>query len=94
MKTITLLAACALLENCSAVIWDDTYVSYPSIADLTGEDENEFLYLSVDNSNVKFAEGENRTIKVVGSSMFLVDTDGDECQITLLNPVNLEKCGL
>jgi hypothetical protein len=95
MKTITLEEAYDILEECSAVIVDSA-VSYPGLADLSGDDYNEFLYINWQddeylNYAIRFTEGENRSIKVSGSSMFLVDHEGDETQITILEPKQLEK---
>lgn len=96
MKKIPLHEALAILQNCSAVIVDDNALTYPSTDELTGDDDNEFLYLAWDDGNQEFCatftEGDNRMVKVAGSSMFLFDTDGDdeECQITILSPEMLE----
>ena len=98
MKTITLKEAYQLLEESSAVVVDDA-VLYPSLADLSGEAENEFLYLSWTDSDyhefsLKFSEGDNQTVKVSGSSLFLYDTDANDdsdlTQITILQPQPLE----
>lgn len=94
MKTIDLVRAHKILEDCSGVITDEHVIIYPSLADLTGDDENEFLYLSWINEGadyyVKFNEGCNREVKVVHSSMFLIDDEGDEIQLTVLVPQDLE----
>jgi hypothetical protein len=94
MKTITLEEAFDILAECSAIVHDNV-VSYPGLADLSGEDDNEFLYISWENDEhlnyaIRFTEGPNRSIKVSGSSMFLVDHEGDETQITILEPKELE----
>jgi hypothetical protein len=96
MKTITLDEAYHILEDCSAIIIDDADLPlYPHLAPLEDSDENEFLYLGWQNDDglaydVKFAEGENKEVKVSGSSMFIIDTEGDEVQFTILHPMNLE----
>ena len=94
MKTITLEEAYKILENCSGVIVDDGAILYPSVWELNGKDENEFLYLSWEEEglefNVKFNEGSNREVKVSGCSMFLIEGDGEETQLTILVPQNLE----
>ena len=96
MKTITLEEAHQILDECSGVIIDNDVLVYPLLAELEHSDENEFLYLGWDDDqglsySIKFAEGENLSVKVSGSSMFLVDTEGDECQLTILEPKQLEK---
>lgn len=96
MKKINLNQAHQILSNASAILIDDAdHAIFPAIAPLEESDENEFLYLGWENDDglaydVKFAEGENQEVKVSGSSMFLIDTEGDECQITILQPANLE----
>ena len=96
MKTITLDQAYRWLESCSAVIWDDNFLCYPSLSQLVTDDpENEFLYLSITDEegelSVKFKQGNNETIEVGGNSMFLIDDEGDTIQLTLLCPINVEK---
>jgi uncharacterized Fe-S center protein len=90
MKTITLKEAIHILENCSAIITDNC-VTYPSVY----EGEDEFLTISwsdgYDDFSDSFQEADNQTIKIVGSSMFLTDSDGDDYQITILGPQNLEQ---
>ena len=96
MKTIPLEDAYNILQNNSVIILDDSdHPLFPSMAELDGSDENQFLYLGWQNDDglsydLKFAEGENREIKVFGSSMFLIDTEGEEIQIYILQPTNLE----
>jgi hypothetical protein len=94
MKTITLKQAYQILENSSAVIVDDAVV-YPSLYELTGEDDNEFLFLSWEDGdyhefNLQFLEANNGEVKVSGSSLFLYDHEGEETQLTILAPQNLE----
>jgi hypothetical protein len=99
MKTITLKEAYQILEDASAVIIDDSVLVYPALDMIEGSDENEFLYLSWDDEDgqeysLKFCEGENQEVKVIGSSMFLYDTDADgeedHTQITILTTKELE----
>lgn len=95
MKTITLKEAFAILEDCPAIIIEDGVLVYPSLSDLEYSDENEFLYIGWEDEigqeySVKFAEGENSEVRISGSSMFLIDTEGEENHITILEPKNLE----
>lgn len=95
MKTIPLTQAFKILEDCSAVVTEDHVVIYPALSELTGEADNEFLYLTWQDDtglefNANFIEENNQEIKVVGSSMFLKDEAGNEFQITVLVPQNLE----
>jgi hypothetical protein len=96
MKTIPLTKAQEILQNSAAIIVDNDVVIYGSGDDLNGDDENEFLYLSWSDDmgreySVKFREGENRSVAVHNSSMFLIDNEGDEVQLTILQPQNLEN---
>jgi hypothetical protein len=96
MKTITLAEAHQILTNSAAVVWGDYFLSYISMTDLTGEDDNEFAYLlsTTDDGEEyceKFNEGANREVKVSDGSMFLINNDGEETQITVLVPDRLEK---
>ena len=98
MKTITLKEAYQILLDANAVIIDNDVVLYPSLWELTDDETNEFLYFQWKNRgreyNLKFNEGDNQEVKVVGSSMFLYDTDSegedDHIQITILITKKLE----
>lgn len=88
--TIPLAEAYDILEAASAVVIDSV-VTYPSLSDLTGEADNEFLLLSWTDEEgqdfrTKFAEGPNRAVRVMGACLWLVDEDGDETAITILVP--------
>lgn len=94
MRTITLEDAFGILSDASAVIWDDDYLSYPSLSDLKWEDKNEFLYLSGGAEytvDATFKEENNRSVKVDGCRIFLTDDEGEEVQITVLGVVELES---
>jgi hypothetical protein len=96
MKKITLHQAHILLQNASGILISDTPDPLlPCYAELDGNADNEFLYITWQNDDgehyyVKFAEGENREVTISGCSMFLIDNEGDEVQITLLVPQILE----
>ncbi len=95
MKTITLQEAHSILENCSGVINEEHVITYPNLADLTGDDDNEWLYIFWNDDKgqdyrVKCVEENNKEIKVSGSSMFLIDNEGDDFQLTVLVPQDLE----
>ena len=97
-KTITLEEAHKILQNASAVIIDEHALVYPSLWELTGDDENQFMYLSWEDEGqdyyMKFCEGDNREVHVFGSSLFLYDTDANDdeekTKITILSLANLE----
>ena len=93
---IKLEQAYKLLRGCSAVIGEDYALIYPSLAELNGEDENKFMFLSWSNKDGReyyeiFLEGCNRKIDLCGSSLFPVgDCNGDKMQLTLLFTNKLE----
>ena len=95
MKKITLKEAYQILEDASAIIIDDSTLVYPSLSELEDDELNEFMYLSWDDEGLgyylKFLEGDNQEVKVSGSSIFLIDTDREENQITILTTKNLEE---
>jgi hypothetical protein len=94
MKKITLPEALKIIQNAAGIVLDGV-VTFPSLGILTGKDENEFMYVtwySADGCeySTKFMEGENQEIEVSGSSMFLIDHEGHESQITILVEANLD----
>jgi hypothetical protein len=98
MKTISLKEAFRMLEDARAVIINDDVVLYPSLWELREDDTNEFLFFHWEDDgceyNLKFCEGDNKEVNLVGSSMFLYDTDADgeedHTQITILITKELE----
>lgn len=93
---ISLEQACDLINKASALIWDDRgFISYPpSTSELTGEAENEFLYLSATDEegyeySATFTEGENRDVTVKDNALILIDHEGEECRIVLLSVMDL-----
>lgn len=98
MKTINIELAYKILGDASAVIINDSTLVYPSLYELEGSDENEFLYFKWDDEGLEYSltfnEGDNQEVIISGSSLFLYDTDAndetDYTQITLLSPTQLE----
>lgn len=95
MKIIPLQKAFKLLKNCSAIIFDDSILLWPTLADLIDDNDNQFMYFGWTNEdglefNIRFLEGNNREVKIVGNSMLLIDDEGNETQIILLNPIEIE----
>jgi len=95
-KVISLKLAYDLLNISVAVILDDAVVIYPALDKLTGEPDNEFLYLSWENSNgqefdCRFIEENNQSVTEdnTSSSIWLEDTEGDRVKITLLQKMKL-----
>jgi hypothetical protein len=93
MKTITLTRAHELLTSASAVVIDNV-VTYPSLAELEDNPANQFLCLTWDDEGLEFAvrfnEEGNAVVNVEGASLWLVDDEGDQAQITLLAPMAAE----
>jgi hypothetical protein len=95
---ITLKQAYNILEDASAVIINNDVVLYPSLWELNDDDTNDFLFFRWDDGGLeytlKFNEGDNQEVSIVGSSMFLYDTDSngeeDHTQITILTTKELE----
>jgi hypothetical protein len=93
-KKITLQEAYELIGNASAVIIDDNALMYPSLWELTGEADNEWLYLGWDDEDgneyaIKFIE-EEQGICFDGSIITMNDSEGDEVDIKLLIPMDLK----
>lgn len=90
MKTIPLKTAHELIENAAAIIADHDALMYPSVSELTGEEDNEFLFIRwVDADGLEFQiranEGENQTVKVTDQGdLILVGDEGNVFEITLL----------
>jgi hypothetical protein len=83
------------LSDCSAVIWDDSYLSYPHLVEGNEEDESEqdvFLILELDDPEsttvtMEFIKKDNLEVKKIGKSFWLTNTLGEEIQITPLSPM-------
>ena len=103
MKTITLTQAHKILQNCSAVMFDGNegpIITSPKLSgesgegELTGENKHLFLALDWEESGLmyehNFLEGTNRSVAIQGSSIWLINEEGDEVQLTVLVPANLE----
>jgi hypothetical protein len=99
MPKITLKKAVELLKECSGVIVNQHYLLViPSVDEVKNEPDNEFLRLGWEEDGqvfrLTFAEEENEEVSICGSSMFLIDSDaedGEETQIMLLNPWDIEE---
>lgn len=95
---IPLQKAFEIIQDASAVIINESTLLYPRLSDLTDDEANEFLYFNWDEEgleySLKFCEGDNQEVEIVGSSMFFYDADAngkeDHTQITILVPQRLE----
>lgn len=91
MKTISLIAAMEILQNCAAVIIDDNGLCYPSVY----EDSEDFLFLEYESEGLVwehvFSQTDNREeVKIHASTMYLIDSEGEERRITILDNKNIE----
>jgi len=82
-----------ILDNCSAVVWGEHFLTYPGLHDEESDTPETDLFLeleTVDSEGLEykasFFRGANQQVRVEGSSMFLVNDDGDEEQLTILEP--------
>ena len=100
MKTIPLEKAFEIIADADAIITDQGVVIYPSLDELKGCDDSEFMYLAWDDDDLNFHslhfnEGDNQEVKIVGTSMFLYDTDAnddeDHTGIQILKTINIEE---
>jgi len=89
MEIIPLKDAFKCLTEATAVY--DNYTAelmFLDVYDITGEPDNEFMYLSLDESRmvetIHFCEKRNGEVKVSGSSMFLYDNCGIYRELTIL----------
>ena len=94
--TIPLSKAFELIESCAAVIVNRDALMYPSFDDLTGDDDNEFLYLGWMDSDgleyrIKCVEGNNQNVEVENGNLILIDDEGEPFELTLLNANKIEN---
>lgn len=95
MKTITLEEAYKLIESASAVIVDDNVVTYPSLYELTGNPDDEWLFMKWEDEDsyheftLSFSENCGE-IKFDGTNLWINDITGEENMITLLVPMKVE----
>lgn len=93
MKTIPFNKAYELLADCAAIIWgiawSDNFVGNPVFTDdkifLSHKDDDRQIY------EVYFRREDNPNVICVGSSIWLQGSDGNEYQITILVPIDLNS---
>lgn len=89
MKNITLKEAIEALENCAAVIVDDSTVTFPEM--LVPEDDDG-LFLRVESrSTEEFAERDNQAPQIDQDRLVLFNTRGERTAFTLLDVVSLKR---
>ena len=83
-----------MLEGASVIMLSDGRFMYPDTMGLTENSDNEFMYLSEDETRMvntmHFMEKDNGEVKVSGSSMYLYDTIGNCIEMQILIQKQLE----
>jgi hypothetical protein len=90
-KEITLQDAYHYLRQCTGVLVEGRFIE-PHVYEIEDDYENEFLILAWEEEYddevldvvVSFNEEDNQKCILDGSSLILVNTDGDEEELTLL----------
>jgi hypothetical protein len=89
-RHVSLKDAHSILTTCSAVIWNDNFLCYPSVDDLSEDGNDEFMTLTSEDEEgliytASFIQNENERVRVAGSKLWLLDDTGEEVEITILN---------
>jgi len=98
MKEINLYNAYSILQQCSAIFIEGRLVE-PSLLGYEESPDNEFMCLTWGDEHedeqyiieVAFLEGDNETVRIDGCKMYLIGTDGEEEELTLLKEYYAEK---
>lgn len=91
MKTIQLYDAYYFLNNCAGLLLEGRLVE-PILSEIEDDYENEFLVLQWEQEHegvlhtveVAFKEKDNQTVGLDGATLTLINTEGEEEDITLL----------
>jgi hypothetical protein len=91
MKSLQLYDAYYFLKQCTGVLLEGRFVQ-PLLSEIEDNYESEFLVLEWDDFqegqelivSVGFKEGDNQTIGLEGSKLLLINSDGEEEELTLL----------
>ena len=90
-RKISLQEAHDLILESSAIIINNDILLYPSLDSISGDPENEWLYLSWDDGYhefaLKFIE-EEQDIFFDGTTITMKDSEDDEVDLTLLVPMH------
>lgn len=93
MKLVNITNAFELIASSSAILLEGRAL-IPELTDLEYEPENEFLKLQWHeyglDFEVIFTEGDNQEIQVEGSSLTLINNEGEEETIELLTEIDAE----
>jgi len=93
MKLVNIGNAYELIASSSAILLEGRAL-LPELVDLEHEPDNEFFKLKWHefglDFEVIFLEGDNQEVQVEGSSLILVNNEGEEEEITLLTEIDAE----
>jgi hypothetical protein len=98
MKEISLYEAYSFLQQCPVVMLEGRPIE-PTLMGYEDEDSNEFMSLSWEEEwedelvtiEVVFVEGDNNKVELDGCVLSLVNSDGDQEEITLLKEFYAEQ---
>jgi len=86
MTTITLKQAYDLIANCTAIKVDNDWLCCPVLDILTGDPENQWLYVACELFCTKFIE-EDQPIFLDGSTITMQDYEDEITTLLLLTPM-------
>lgn len=93
MKNLPIADAIALLETASAVIVDQTFVTFPEVNSLAELDEP-FLVVANDDSaflgETSFLAKDNPVVPISGNVLSLVNRCGASYKVAILAPLDSE----
>jgi hypothetical protein len=98
MKEISLHQAYDLLQLSTAIVLEGRLIE-PTLMGVQDDDSNEFMYVSweeeLDDENltveISFYEGDNQVALIEGSTLTLINSDGEEEEFTLLKEFDAES---
>lgn len=96
MKSISLEKAFDILQKAPAITVDGVLINSFAVSQLEGKDDHEFMYLEWSDDkdyifDTTFSESNNREVFVEGTRLRMINREGDEVEIEVLEPKNLEQ---
>jgi hypothetical protein len=98
VKEVNLHQAYDLLQLSTAIVLEGRLIE-PTLMGVQDDDSNEFMYVSweeeFDDENltveISFFEGDNQVALIEGSTLTLINSDGEEEEFTLLREFDAES---
>ena len=98
MKEISLHEAYDLLQLSTAVVLEGRLIE-PTLMGVQDDDANEFVYISWEEElddevltvEISFFEGDNQIALIDGSNLTLINSEGEEEELTLLREFDAES---